>query len=170
MDRSPQDAKRATLTLDGTSDLLDIGAGFSEELQKVQESPAVTEALLVSGLAFARFPADQLRAFPQKPPIRAPYHADQNGFSDSHKRHPIRARTVLMAIIHSLRKGWLPVFDMLADAEKQNPRHMAGGFVCMVRKEGLEPTRLRRQNLNLVRLPISPLPRRGLGFRYLINK
>ncbi len=37
----------------------------------------------------------------------------------------------------------------------------------MVRKEGLEPTRLRRQNLNLVRLPISPLPRRGLGYRYL---
>ena len=39
-------------------------------------------------------------------------------------------------------------------------------LVLMVRKEGLEPTRLGRQNLNLVRLPISPLPQRGLGFRH----
>jgi len=65
MGRSPQDAKRAAVALYGTSDLLDIDTGFPEELQKAQESPAVTEALLVSGLAFARFPADQLRAFPQ---------------------------------------------------------------------------------------------------------
>jgi hypothetical protein len=134
MGRSPQDAKRAAVTLYGTSDLLDIDAGFPEELQKVQESPAVTEALLVSGLAFARFPADQLRAIPQKPPIRAPYHADQNGFSDSHKRHPIRARTVLMAIIHSLRKGWLPVFDMLADAKNKTPA-LRPGF-CLYGAEG----------------------------------
>ena len=57
------------------------------------------------------------------------------------------------------------------DTETKKPRRYGRGFlVFMVRKEGLEPTRLRRQNLNLVRLPISPLPLRGLGFRYLTSR
>ena len=50
--------------------------------------------------------------------------------------------------------------------EDKNPARWPGFCFFMVRKEGLEPTRLRRQNLNLVRLPISPLPLRGLGFRH----
>ena len=32
------------------------------------------------------------------------------------------------------------------------------GIVIVVREKGLEPLHRRRQNLNLVRLPISPLP------------
>lgn len=72
MGRSPQDAKRAAVTLYGTSDLLDIDAGFPEELQKVQVSPAVTEALLVSGLAFAAFPGRSIESVPAKAAYPSP--------------------------------------------------------------------------------------------------
>ena len=39
-----------------------------------------------------------------------------------------------MAIIHSLRKGWLPVFDMLADAKNKTPA-LRPGF-CLYGAEG----------------------------------
>lgn len=43
---------QAAATLYGISDLRNIGAGFDEAIQKVHQSPAVTEALLVNGVAF----------------------------------------------------------------------------------------------------------------------
>lgn len=46
---------QAVATLYGISDLLNIGKGFSETIQKVHASPAVTEALLVNGPAFRSF-------------------------------------------------------------------------------------------------------------------
>ncbi len=44
------------VSLYGISDLRNIGEGFSKEIQAVHQSPAVTEALLVNGPAFATFP------------------------------------------------------------------------------------------------------------------
>jgi len=55
---------QAVVTLYGLSNLLDIGAGFPENIQKVHESPAVTEALLVNGPAFARFPGASIQSTP----------------------------------------------------------------------------------------------------------
>lgn len=46
---------QAVASLYGISDLRNIGEGFSEDIQKVHESPAVTEALLVNGPAFNTF-------------------------------------------------------------------------------------------------------------------
>ncbi len=47
---------QAAATLYGISDLRNIGAGFDEAIQKVHQSPAVTEALLVNGVAFNESP------------------------------------------------------------------------------------------------------------------
>ena len=47
---------QAAATLYGISDLRNIGAGFDEAIQKVHQSPAVTEALLVNGVAFNECP------------------------------------------------------------------------------------------------------------------
>ena len=47
---------QAAVTIFGISDLTTIGEGFGPEIQKVHESPAVTEALLVHGAAFRGFP------------------------------------------------------------------------------------------------------------------
>lgn len=47
---------QAAATLYGISDLRNIGAGFDEAIQKVHQSPAVTEALLVYGVAFNEYP------------------------------------------------------------------------------------------------------------------
>ena len=47
---------QAAATLYGISDLRNIGAGFDEAIQKVHQSPAVTEALLVNGVAFNEYP------------------------------------------------------------------------------------------------------------------
>ena len=46
---------QAVATLYGISDLLNIGEGYANEIQKVHQSPAVTEALLVHGPAFREF-------------------------------------------------------------------------------------------------------------------
>ena len=46
---------QAVVSLYGISDLLSIGEGYSDEIQKVHESPAVTEALLVNGCRFQHF-------------------------------------------------------------------------------------------------------------------
>lgn len=61
----PSDVQ-AVVTLYGISCLLNIGAGFPEDIQKVHESPAVTEALLVNGPAFARFPGAAIQSVPEK--------------------------------------------------------------------------------------------------------
>ena len=47
---------QAAATLYGISDLHNIGAGFDEAIQKIHQSPAVTEALLVNGVAFNEYP------------------------------------------------------------------------------------------------------------------
>ena len=49
-------AVQAAATLYGISDLLNIGEGFPAAVQKVHQSPAVTEALLVHGSAFRNWP------------------------------------------------------------------------------------------------------------------
>lgn len=46
---------QSVVSLYGISSLLNISDGFSEKLQKVHESPASTEALLVNGVAFSEF-------------------------------------------------------------------------------------------------------------------
>ncbi|MGG6136202.1 alpha/beta hydrolase fold domain-containing protein [Pantoea allii] len=46
---------QAVATLYGISDLLNIGEGYADDIQKVHQSPAVTEALLVHGAAFRDF-------------------------------------------------------------------------------------------------------------------
>lgn len=46
---------QAAVTIYGISNLLNIGEGYSEHIQQVHASPAVTEALLVHGTAFADF-------------------------------------------------------------------------------------------------------------------
>ncbi|MDP5240547.1 alpha/beta hydrolase [Uliginosibacterium sp. 31-16] len=57
---------QAAVTLYGISNLLNIGAGLPDNIQKVHESPAVTEALLVNGPAFARFPGATVQSVPEK--------------------------------------------------------------------------------------------------------
>lgn len=74
---------QAAVTLYGISNLLNISEGFPDEVRKVHESPAITEALLVNGPAFDKSkgasimddPAKALAASPmghvegQKPPF-----------------------------------------------------------------------------------------------------
>ncbi|WP_244447904.1 alpha/beta hydrolase [Neorhizobium vignae] len=47
---------QAAVTMYGISNLLEIGDGFPDDIAKVHQSPAVTEALLVNGTAFGDFP------------------------------------------------------------------------------------------------------------------
>ncbi len=51
---------QAVVSVYGISDLTNIGAGFDAETQKVHESPAVTEALLVHGPAFGKNPGESI--------------------------------------------------------------------------------------------------------------
>lgn len=53
---------QAVVTLYGISDLTSIGEGFGPEIEKVHASPAVTEALLVNGPAFALNPGASILA------------------------------------------------------------------------------------------------------------
>lgn len=46
---------QAVVSLYGLSDLRNIGEGFPENIQKVHQSPAVTEALMINGPAFRDF-------------------------------------------------------------------------------------------------------------------
>ncbi|WP_192456276.1 alpha/beta hydrolase fold domain-containing protein [Musicola keenii] len=57
---------QAVATLYGLSNLLNIGEGFPENIQKVHQSPAVTEALLVNGAAFRDFPGATISSDPKK--------------------------------------------------------------------------------------------------------
>jgi hypothetical protein len=58
---------QAAATLYGISNLLNIGEGFPQAIQKVHQSPAVTEALLVHGSAFRDWPGATIDSDPQKP-------------------------------------------------------------------------------------------------------
>ncbi len=57
---------QAVATLYGISDLRNIGEGFPEDIQKVHQSPAATEALLVNGVAFRNFAGASITTTPQK--------------------------------------------------------------------------------------------------------
>lgn len=57
---------QAAVTMYGISNLLEIGDGFPEAIAKVHESPAVTEALLVNGTAFADFPGASISSNSEK--------------------------------------------------------------------------------------------------------
>ncbi len=57
---------QAAVTLYGISDLRNIGEGFPDAVQKVHQSPAVTEALLVNGPAFGRFVGAAIGSDPAK--------------------------------------------------------------------------------------------------------
>ena len=59
-------AVQAAVTLYGISDLRNIGAGFDEATQKVHESAAVTEALLINGVAFRDFPGAAIQTTSDK--------------------------------------------------------------------------------------------------------
>lgn len=61
----PSDVQ-AVATLYGISDLRNIGAGFSEAVQHAHHSPAVTEALLVHGVAFNEFAGASITSSPAK--------------------------------------------------------------------------------------------------------
>lgn len=57
---------QAVATLYGISDLRNIGEGFPENIQKVHQSPAATEALLVNGAAFRDFAGASIISTPKK--------------------------------------------------------------------------------------------------------
>jgi len=57
---------QAVATLYGISDLRNIGEGFPDAIQKVHQSPAVTEALLVNGAAFREFAGASVIDEPEK--------------------------------------------------------------------------------------------------------
>lgn len=57
---------QAAVTIYGISNLMNIGEGYPEAIQKVHESPAVTEALLLYGPAFAEFAGKSILSDPEK--------------------------------------------------------------------------------------------------------
>ncbi|WP_083581742.1 alpha/beta hydrolase [Bacteroides mediterraneensis] len=57
---------QAAVTIYGISNLLNIGEGYSDAIQQVHASPAVTEALLVHGPAFADFAGASILSDPEK--------------------------------------------------------------------------------------------------------
>lgn len=73
-------AVQAVASLYGISNLLNIGAGFDEALQKVHQSPAVTEALLVHGVAFHTSAGASIDSDPEKALAASPM-----GYLDGNK-------------------------------------------------------------------------------------
>ncbi|MBK1972339.1 alpha/beta hydrolase [Campylobacter sp. TTU_617] len=63
---------QAVATIYGISNLLNIGEGFSKEAQEVHHSLAVTEALLVNGVAFRDFAGLSIQADPKKALFASP--------------------------------------------------------------------------------------------------
>ncbi|MFT4020367.1 MAG: alpha/beta hydrolase [Acinetobacter sp.] len=57
---------QAAVTMYGISNLLNIGEGFADNIQKVHASPSVTEALLVNGPAFSDQPGAPIGSDTQK--------------------------------------------------------------------------------------------------------
>lgn len=57
---------QAAVTIYGISNLMNIGEGYSKEIQDIHASPAVTEALLLYGPAFADFAGKSILSDPQK--------------------------------------------------------------------------------------------------------
>lgn len=70
---------QAVVSIYGISDLTNIGAGYAPEIQKVHESPAVTEALLVHGPAFGTNPGSSITSDTRKALEASPVgHIDGN--------------------------------------------------------------------------------------------
>lgn len=63
---------QAAVTIYGISNLLNIGEGYPKEVQEVHASPAVTEALLVHGPAFADFSGKSILDDPEKAMAASP--------------------------------------------------------------------------------------------------
>lgn len=63
---------QAVVTMYGISNLLNIGEGFSEAVQKVHRSPSVTEALLVNGSAFRDWPGASIDSDKNKAYMASP--------------------------------------------------------------------------------------------------
>lgn len=63
---------QAAVTIYGISNLLNIGEGYPEKIRKVHASPAVTEALLLNGPAFAGFAGSSILSDPQKAVAASP--------------------------------------------------------------------------------------------------
>lgn len=63
---------QAAVTIYGISNLLNIGEGFPEKIQEVHSSPAVTEALLLNGPAFADFAGADVHSNPDKAMAASP--------------------------------------------------------------------------------------------------
>lgn len=57
---------QAVVTIYGISNLLNIGEGYSDVIQKVHQSPSVTEALLVHGPAFRESAGASITSDPKK--------------------------------------------------------------------------------------------------------
>lgn len=57
---------QAVVTIYGISNLLNIGEGFSQDVQQLHQSPSATEALLVNGPAFRDFAGASISADPNK--------------------------------------------------------------------------------------------------------
>ncbi len=57
---------QAVATLYGISDLRNIGDGFPDHRQKVHQSPAVAESLLINGVAFKNFAGASISSVPEK--------------------------------------------------------------------------------------------------------
>ena len=57
-------AVQAVVSMYGISNLLNIGEGFPQAIQRVHQSPAVTEALLLNGPAFATSPGAPIDSNP----------------------------------------------------------------------------------------------------------
>lgn len=70
---------QAAVTIYGISDLANIGEGFPDEVQAVHASPAVTEALIVNGPAFAMSKGASVLDTPEKTRQASPMgHIDGN--------------------------------------------------------------------------------------------
>ncbi len=70
---------QAAVTIYGISNLANIGEGFSEQVQQVHASPAVTEALIVNGPAFATSKGASVLDTPEKTREASPIgHVDGN--------------------------------------------------------------------------------------------
>lgn len=57
---------KTVVSMYGISNLLNIAAGFAPEIQAIHSSPAVTEALLVNGVAFDTNKGGSIQSDPQK--------------------------------------------------------------------------------------------------------
>lgn len=104
---------QAVATIYGISNLMNIGEGYSEDIQKVHASPAVTEALLLHGPAFVDFAGKSILSEPQKAMDASPMgHIKKNmppflimhGSADKHVS-PVQSEQLYNALIEKGNKA-----------------------------------------------------------------